>query len=271
MAKKKERGDETVFPDERDADRAAAGAAAGPAPQSAAASAAAPGAEAAGDAAKDGPAALGAEVAELRDRLLRTQADFDNYRKRMLREREESARYANAALLTDLLAVIDDFERAIRSAEESRDFAVFLEGVSMIERRMLEMLENRWGLRRFSAVGEAFDPIRHEAMLRTESPAGADPSGPVVVEEFQKGYYLHERVLRPAKVRVQVAAEAPSPAGGAPGASTGQATSQGPSHGSARGPGPTQTQGPARGPGPTQSQGPADSSPKSPVRGPIQG
>jgi molecular chaperone GrpE len=105
--------------------------------------------------------------------------------------------------------VIDDFERAIRSAEESRDFAVFLQGVSMIERRMLEMLENRWGLKRFSSIGEAFDPVRHEAMMRTEgpaSPAGNAP-GPVVVEEFQKGYYLHERVLRPAKVRVQVSAD----------------------------------------------------------------
>ena len=155
--------------------------------------------------------------------LLRTQADFDNYRKRMLREREESARYANAALLSDLLAVIDDFERAIRSAEESRDFGVFLEGVSMIERRMLEMLESRWGLKRFSSVGEAFDPVRHEAMMRTEAPAaaGADPSGPVVVEEFQKGYYLHERVLRPAKVRVQVPAEAPVPPAGTPGAGQG--------------------------------------------------
>ena len=95
----------------------------------------------------------------------------------MLREREESARYANAALLSDLLAVIDDFERAIRSAEESRDFAVFLQGVSMIERGMLEMLENRWGLRRFSSAGEAFDPVRHEAMLRTEAPANAGRAG----------------------------------------------------------------------------------------------
>ena len=109
--------------------------------------------------------------------------------------------------------MVDDFERAIRSAEESRDFAVFLQGVSMIERGMLDMLESRWGLRRFSAVGEAFDPVRHEAMMRTEAAAApGGPTGPVVAEEFQKGYYLHERVLRPAKVRVQVPAEAPAAA-----------------------------------------------------------
>ncbi|OHD68423.1 MAG: nucleotide exchange factor GrpE, partial [Spirochaetes bacterium RBG_13_68_11] len=179
----------------------------------------------AADAADPARAALETEVAELRDRLLRTQADFDNYRKRVLREREESARSANAALLSDLLAVIDDFERAIRSAEESRDFAAFLQGVSMIERGMLEMLENRWGLQRFSSAGEAFDPVRHEAMMRTEAPATATAAsaGPVVVEEFQKGYYLHERVLRPAKVRVQVPAERGETAAGGTGPAQGTA------------------------------------------------
>jgi molecular chaperone GrpE len=208
MSKKKERGEDAVLPDDGGSDATVPGAPPAPGP--------ATGGDvgAAADAAVAARAALEAETAELRDRLLRTQADFDNYRKRMIREREESARYANAALLSDLLAVIDDFERAIRSAEESRDFAVFLQGVSMIERRMLEMLENRWGLRRFSSVGEAFDPVRHEAMMRTEAPAapGAAPAGPIVAEEFQRGYYLHERVLRPAKVRVQMPAERRGPA-----------------------------------------------------------
>ena len=215
MSKKKEQGEDSVLPDDGAFSEKAPGtvhtpsARPTPAPSPAAASAAGDAAPAADPA----RSALAAEVAELRDRLLRTQADFDNYRKRMLREREESARYANAALLSDLLAVIDDFERAIRSAEESRDFAVFLQGVSMIERRMLEMLESRWGLRRFSSVGETFDPVRHEAMMRTEAPADAS-AGPVVIEEFQKGYFLHERVLRPAKVRVQVPAERGGPAAG---------------------------------------------------------
>ncbi len=213
MSKKKERGEDAVFPDASGSDEKTMGttgnkpAASTPAPSAAPTPVAATGTTA--SATDPTRAALEAEVAELRDRLLRSQADFDNYRKRMIREREDSARYANAALLTDLLAVIDDFERAIKSAEESRDFAVFLQGVSMIEHRMLEMLESRWGLKRFSSLGEAFDPVRHEAMMRTEAPAaeGADPAGPVVAEEFQKGYYLHERVLRPAKVRVQMPAE----------------------------------------------------------------
>jgi molecular chaperone GrpE len=154
--------------------------------------------------------ALEAEVLDLRDKLLRKQADFENSRKRMIRERDEAARYANAALLTDVIATIDDFERAIRSAEESRDFASFLQGVSMIEKQLLETLESRWGLKRFSSTGESFDPNRHEAVLRVEGPAD---SRPTVVEDFQKGYYLHERVLRPARVKVMVPASQEAAAG----------------------------------------------------------
>ena len=166
-------------------------------------------------------AELEKEVADLKDKWLRKQADFENFRKRMLREREEASRYANAALLTDIIGLIDDFERAIRSAEESRDFGTFLQGVTMIEKQFVEMLESRWGLKRFSSLGEGFDPNKHEAVLRVEGPAG---SRPTVVEDFQRGYFLHERVLRPARVKVQVpAADAPKPGadagqqGGAPG------------------------------------------------------
>jgi molecular chaperone GrpE len=151
--------------------------------------------------AEDRIAALENEVADLKDKLLRKQADFENFRKRMLREREDAARYANASLLSDIIGLIDDFERAIKSAEESRDFATFLQGISMIEKQFVEMLETRWGLKRFASVGEGFDPNRHEAVLRVEGPPGTKPT---VVEDYQKGYYLHERVLRPARVKVMV-------------------------------------------------------------------
>jgi molecular chaperone GrpE len=153
---------------------------------------------------------LAAEVADLKDKLLRKQADFENFRKRMLREREDAARYANAALLTDVIGLIDDFERAIHSGEESKDFASFLQGVTMIERQLVEMLESRWGLRRFTSVGEAFDPNKHEAVQRVEGPSNARPT---VVEDYQKGYFLHERVLRPARVKVMVPAQAGTPPG----------------------------------------------------------
>ena len=157
--------------------------------------------------AEDRLAALDKETAELKDRLLRKQADFENFRKRMIREREDAARYANASLLTDVIGLIDDFERAIKSAEESRDFASFLQGVTMIEKQLVEMLENRWGLKRFASVGDGFDPNKHEAVLRVEGPADGKPT---VVEDYQKGYYLHERVLRPARVKVMVPGSAPA-------------------------------------------------------------
>ncbi len=162
--------------------------------------------------AEDRIALLERETAYLKDKLLRKQADFENFRKRMIREREDSTRYANAALLTDVIGLIDDFERAIRSAEESKDFAGFLQGITMIEKQLVDMLESRWGLKRFNSLGETFDPNRHEAVLRVEGPAD---SRPTVVEDYQKGYYLHERVLRPARVKVMVPApDGPKPAGG---------------------------------------------------------
>ncbi len=151
--------------------------------------------------------ALEEEASDLKDKLLRKQADFENFRKRMMRERDETARYANAALLSDVIGLIDDFERAIRSAEESKDFASFLAGISMIEKQLVEMLESRWGLKRFTSMGEGFDPNKHEAVLRVEGPADAKPT---VVEEYQKGYFLNERVLRPAKVKVMVPAQVQS-------------------------------------------------------------
>jgi molecular chaperone GrpE len=153
---------------------------------------------------------LEAETADLKDKLLRKQADFENFRKRMLRERDDAARYANATLLFDIIGIIDDFERAIASAKEAKDFAAFLTGVTMIEKQLVELLETRWGLKRFSSVGEVFDPNKHEAVLRVEGPADSQPT---VVEDYQKGYFLHERVLRPAKVKVKVPASTAESAG----------------------------------------------------------
>jgi molecular chaperone GrpE len=173
--------------------------------------------------------ALEEEASDLKDKLLRKQADFENFRKRMNRDNADAVRYANAGLLSDLISVIDDFERAIRSAEESKDFGLFLTGVSMIERQLVEMLEARYGLKRFSSLGESFDPNKHEAVLRVEGP----PDGrPTVVEDYQKGYFLHERVLRPAKVKVMVPAAAEGGAvsggNGGPDSSSGGAGPAGP-------------------------------------------
>ncbi len=141
------------------------------------------------------------ELEDLREQLLRKSADFDNYRKRMQREKEEFASYANRELLLDLVPIIDDFERAIKSGEESQDFTAFHDGIVMIEKQFISMLERKWHLSRFESVGEEFDPQRHEAMLTEEVP-GHEQS--MVLEDYQKGYLLNERVLRPAKVKVSM-------------------------------------------------------------------
>ena len=141
------------------------------------------------------------ENAELKDKFLRKHADFENFRKRMFKEKEDSIKYANSNLLGDLIPIIDDFERAINSAENSKDFDTVLKGVEKNEKQFASMLEKKWGLRRFDAEGENFDPEKHEAFMMEES---ADVEEPQVVEVFQKGYELNDRVIRHAKVKVSM-------------------------------------------------------------------
>lgn len=150
---------------------------------------------------------LTAEVSSLKDQYLRKQADFENFRRRMQREKADTATYANQQLLLDIITIIDDFERAIKSAEESEDFNAFHDGIVMIEKQFTSMLERKWGLQRFDAEGEEFDPQKHEAVASQPAP-GADSA--TVAEEFQKGYMLHDRVLRSAKVKVAMPAPAES-------------------------------------------------------------
>ena len=150
-------------------------------------------------------AALEAEAAELRDQLLRKAADFENFRKRMNQEKQNAIEYANQSLLLDIIPIIDDFERAIQSAQASTELAALpagqamRDGISMIEKRLTGQLESKWGLKRFSSAGEPFDPNRHEALMMEKSP---DVSEPTVQEDLIKGYLLKERVIRAAKVKV---------------------------------------------------------------------
>lgn len=138
-------------------------------------------------------------VAELTDQLLRTRADFENYKKRM--DPGAIERGAVFRLMADLLPIIDDFERAIAFSAESRDFEAFYDGITGIERKFVGMLERKWELERFEPAGEEFDPERHEAVM---SEPAAEASVPTVAEVFQRGYLLHGRVLRTAKVKVSM-------------------------------------------------------------------
>ena len=156
--------------------------------------------------APDGTSELERRIAELeeensalKDQFLRKSADFENLRKRMQREVAEAAKYGNSQIMLDLVTIIDDFERAIKSADESKDFDSFYDGIAMIEKQFTNMLDRKWGLRRLESVGEEFDPQVHEAIMTEQS---SDQDHPVVVEDYQKGYMLHDRVLRSAKVKV---------------------------------------------------------------------
>ena len=150
-------------------------------------------------------AELEAALAEARDQLLRKAADFENFRKRMNQEKQNAIDFANQSLLLDLIPVIDDFERAIQSAEASEELGALpagkamLDGITMIEKRLVSQLEAKWGLKRFSSAGQPFDPNMHEAMLMEKS---ADIEEPVVLEDFARGYTLKDRVIRAAKVKV---------------------------------------------------------------------
>ena len=142
---------------------------------------------------------LTAEIAQLRDDLLRKQADFENSRKRLIRDKEEAIRFANDALLLDLTGILDDFGRAISASEKSRDFATLHSGIELIEKQLLATLERKWGLSRFDSAGQPFDPERHEALATEPSTEHREAT---VLEDYQKGYVLHGRVIRAARVRV---------------------------------------------------------------------
>jgi len=137
-------------------------------------------------------------VAALEDRLLRLAADFDNYKKRVTRERDELMTLANERLVKELLPVLDDLERALVAAAEHEE-ARLEEGVRLVH-RALEALLERNGVKEIDTAG-AFDPHRHEALLAQPSEA-AEGS---VIDVVQKGYTLGDRVIRPARVVVAAA------------------------------------------------------------------
>jgi molecular chaperone GrpE len=131
----------------------------------------------------------------LQDRLLRTAAEFDNYRKRMDRERRDLAEYTAGEVMTELLPIIDNLERALQAAAPDDPLR---KGVELIHRQMLDMLRKR-GVKPIEALGADFDPNFHQAVIHEESPEHREGE---VMEELQRGYVVGDRLLRPAMVRV---------------------------------------------------------------------
>ena len=153
-------------------------------------------------------AKLQAEKAELADTLVRRQADFENYRKRIERERKDESRRAQSRLIEDLLPVLDGYERAL-SAHADPAYEEYRKGLELIYKQLWDTLA-RHGLERIDAEGKPFDPNVHMAIDRVETHDHPDGT---VVEVLQQGYRIHDRVLRPSAVRVAV-----HPAADAPGA-----------------------------------------------------
>jgi molecular chaperone GrpE len=142
-----------------------------------------------------------AEAKETYDRLLRVSADFDNYKKRTAREIEELRKYANQALLKEMLSVVDNLELAIESSKDNKNIdKSLIDGLNLTLNEILRVFE-KFNVKPIEAKGKTFDPTYHEAVMREESD---DFPENTVLSEFQKGYLIHERLLRPAMVVVAV-------------------------------------------------------------------
>jgi molecular chaperone GrpE len=141
------------------------------------------------------------QLAEKNDRLLRALAEADNTRRRAQRDREDAVRYAAEGLLRDIIPVLDNLDRALEAARAAGDGSGLLDGVELIRREFLKVLE-RHGVSRYSALGQRFDPNQHEAIARVVS---VDKEPDTVVGETAAGYALRGRVIRPAQVAVAAA------------------------------------------------------------------
>jgi len=156
--------------------------------------------------------ALRTQLAETNDKHLRLLAEFDNFKKRMRKEQEEQLRYALLPLAKDLLAAIDNLERAVEHARQDNggDSESLRAGIEMVLKQIADIFE-RHGMSRIKAAGEAFDPTVHEAMMIVEA---ADVPENQCIQEFQAGYVLHGRVVRPAMVSVSKRPPQPTGNGG---------------------------------------------------------
>ncbi|WP_257225285.1 nucleotide exchange factor GrpE [Treponema parvum] len=144
--------------------------------------------------------ALTKENADLKDQLLRRAADFDNYRKRMLKEKQDAFDYANTNLLQDLLESLDNFDRSLEAAKNATDIKAIVEGIKMVSGNLVSMLENKYGLISYGNAGDSFNPDEHEAIGSGTGPVAS----PVLKDVFLKGYKLKDRIIRHAKVSVMM-------------------------------------------------------------------
>ncbi|MYD32129.1 MAG: nucleotide exchange factor GrpE [Nitrospira sp. SB0677_bin_15] len=145
------------------------------------------------------------ELHALNDKYLRLAAEFDNYKRRVQRDQQDTIRFANEKLFKDLLPTLDNLERALQSGREQGRIEGLLEGVDLTYKHFLDTLQ-KMGIKQVSSVGEVFDPAKHQAVGQVESTTIPEN---VIVDEYQKGYFVHDRILRPAMVTVAKAKTEP--------------------------------------------------------------
>lgn len=138
------------------------------------------------------------QVEHYKDLLLRKAAEFDNFKRRTENEIATIVKYAHEDVVEDLLPVLDDFERSLKHSRESKDYEALQKGIELIYQKLMKILEKR-GLKTFETVGKEFDVNLHDALMQMPKP---DVPHQTVLEEVQKGYMLHDKVLRHAKVVV---------------------------------------------------------------------
>jgi molecular chaperone GrpE len=146
-------------------------------------------------------AALEKEIADLKNQALYKAAENDNWRKRMMQQKDEAVAYANAALLGDLLDSLDNFDRTLDAAKDAKDAKSIADGIKMINKSLVKMLEDKYGLVSYGKEGDEFNPEEHEAIGRQEDEKAKKET---LAQVYLKGYKLKDKVIRHAKVMVKV-------------------------------------------------------------------
>ena len=146
-------------------------------------------------------AALEKEIADLKTQALYKAAENDNWRKRMMQQKDEAVAYANAALLGDLLDSLDNFDRTLDAAKDAKDAKSIADGIKMINKSLVKMLEDKYGLVSYGKEGDEFNPDEHEAIGRQEDEKAKKET---LAQVYLKGYKLKDKVIRHAKVMVKV-------------------------------------------------------------------
>ncbi|MEE0886228.1 MAG: nucleotide exchange factor GrpE [Treponema sp.] len=146
-------------------------------------------------------AALEKQIEDLKNQALYKAAENDNWRKRMMQQKDEAVAYANASLLGDLLDSLDNFDRTLDAAKDAKDAKSIADGIKMVNKNLVSMLESKYGLKSFGKEGDEFNPEEHEAIGRVEDEAAKNET---LKQVYLKGYKLNDKIIRHAKVMVNV-------------------------------------------------------------------